>query len=566
MKTAGCAFSILLLTTATTLRAALPTPDADDGGIRLPPGFRALVVADNLVVGRERQLGRTATGDMSETLRFLAIAPNGDIYAKIKRGVLLALRDTHGTGRADIIREFGSGGGTGIAVRDGWLYESTNTGVYRYRLVPGVLVPPEPPQTIVSDLPAGAQHDAKCFAFDAEGRLYVEVGSPLNVFSEGDRQPGAKGGDPTEFQKTHGGFWRFDPNRQNQTLADGYHFSTGHRHILAVAWNPVSQALFVVMMGRDQLNTVAPDYYDDYDNAGRVAEEMHLLRDGANLGWPFTYYDPFKRARMIAPEFGGDNRKRAEPGKYPDPLVAFPAHWAPLQMAFYSGTQFPAHYRGGAFVAFHGSWNRAPLPQAGYRVCYVPFDDKGMPHGDYETFADGFTGRIDDFTNVGDARFRPCGLAVGPDGSLYVGDTEKGRIWRIIYTGETRAGPNAAANTPLPAPAKSIDDGSHGSRLFAQVCAVCHMPDGSGVAGFQPALVNDPVVGGATDRLIDVILRGPAAVLPADRAKYSNVMPPFATWSDDDVADVAGYLRRTFAHNAAPVTPADVAHRRATSH
>ncbi|HTQ31729.1 MAG TPA: PQQ-dependent sugar dehydrogenase [Opitutaceae bacterium] len=553
------------LTGAPALHAAsLPTPDPDDGGLKLPPGFRALVVADNLVVGRQREFGRTENGDMSETLRFIAVAPNGDVYAKIKRGGIFALRDTNGDGRADVIKTFGHGGGTCIMVHDGWLYESSTTAVYRYRLTPGQLVPSGDPETVVSGLPAGQQHDAKCFTFDDAGNLYVEVGSPYNVFSEPDRQPGARGLDPTEFLQTHGGFWRFDPNKLNQTQADGYHYSTGHRHILAVAWNPVSKALFVVMNGRDQLNSVAPEYYDALDNAMRVSEEMHILHDGSNLGWPYTYYDPFKHARMISPEFGGDNRKRAEPGKYPDPLIAFPAHWAPMQMTFYFGDQFPAHYHGGAFVAFHGSWNRAPLPQAGYRVCFVPFDDKGMPTGDYETFAGGFTGLDHDFTAPSDARFRPMGVTVGPDGSLYVTDSEKGRIWRIIYTGESRpAAANAAPAYTAPEH-KPVNDGSHGGQIYAQICATCHMADGGGVSNMQPPLIGDKIIAGDPATLINVILRGPAAVLPPDRPKYGNAMPAFgATMSDQDVADVAGFVRRIFAHDSKTITPAEVAAQRA---
>jgi len=555
--------AVTALALATAVRADLPAPDPDDGGLKLPPGFRALVFADNLMVGRDREFGRAANGSMSETLRFLAVAPNGDVYAKVKRGGILALRDTKGTGRADLIREFGSGGGTGIMLRDGWLYESSSTAVYRYRLSPGQLVPEGEPETIVSGLPAGQDHDAKCFAFDDAGNMYVEIGSPLNVYSDGDRAFGAKGKDPTEFQKTHGGVWRFDPNKLNQTQADGFHWSTGHRHMLAIAWNPASRALFGVMMGRDQMNTVDPADYDELDNAFRVAEEMHILPQGANLGWPYTYYDPIKHARMLAPEFGGDNRKRAEPGKYPDPLIAFPAHWAPLQMSFYFGNQFPGKYRGGAFVAFHGSWNRAPMPESGYRVCFVPFNAQGMPTGDYETFADGFVGFDHEFTNPNDARFRPGGLAVGPDGSLYIGDTEKGRIWRVIYTGKklpSGTGAAASAAAYQPPQRHPIDDGSHGGKIFSQICAACHMPDASGVSNMQPPLIGDPIVAGDPAVLIDVILRGPAAVLPPNRPKYANVMPPFgAAFSDQDVADLASFLRKTLANGAAPVTSAQVA-------
>ena len=361
-------FSALLF--VSSMRAALPAPDPDNGGIVLPPGFRALVVADNLAA--HRQIGKN-----KDRLRFLTIATNGDIYIKSYFDGIYALRDTNGDGRADMIRNFGSGPGTCVALHDGWLYYSTRTGVYRYKYAPGELVPSGEPETIVSGLPAGAQHDAKCFAFDDQGRLLVEIGSPYNVYSDGDRQPGAKGKDATEFLKTHGGFWRFDANKANQTQADGFHFSTGHRHSLALAWNPVSTNFFMVMMGRDNLNTVDPDHYDELDNAERVAEEMHVLREGVNLGWPYTYWDPIKNARMVAPEFGGDNHQRDTNSAYDKPVIAFPAHWAPLQMALYTGTQFPEKYRGGMFLAFHGSWNRAPRPQAGYKVVFHSLRRKG---------------------------------------------------------------------------------------------------------------------------------------------------------------------------------------------
>jgi glucose/arabinose dehydrogenase len=235
--------------------------------------------------------------------------------------------------------------------------------------------------------------------------------------------------------RIHAGIWRFDAAKPAQDqVRDGHRFSTGSRHILALNWNPVSRAMFVVMMGRDQLNTVAPQFFDAKANAELPAEEMHRLDEGANLGWPYTYWDPMKKARFLAPEYGGDGTKQPEE-KYSAPLIAFPAHWAPMQMAFNSGGNFPERYHGGAFVAFHGSWNRAPEPQKGYKVVYIPFGPDGMPTGKYETFADGFAG-ADEVKSPGDARFRPCGVAFGPDGTLYVSDSQKGRVWRIFHTGK----------------------------------------------------------------------------------------------------------------------------------
>ena len=523
-----------------SVQAAPPSPDPDDGGIKLPAGFHALVVADNL-----------------GQLRFMAVAPNGDIYAKTREGGIIALRDTNGDGRAEVKETFGSGGGTGIAVQGGALYHSTNSAVFRYKLTPGELVPKGQPETIVSDLPVGDQHEAKSFAFDDAGRLYVEVGSPSNSYGDPDRAKGAKGKDPTEFLKTHGGFWRFDPAKTNQKQADGEHFSTGHRHILAIAWNPVSKSFFTVMNGRDQLGTVDPVHYDDDANAELPAEEMQQLKQGGNYGWPFTYYDPVKKARMVAPEFGGDNQKRAEPGKYPDPVVAFPAHWAPMQMAFYNADQFPAKYRGGAFVAFHGSWNRAPRPQKGYNVAFVPFDEKGMAQGTYEVFAEGFPGR-ETFTNPRDAKYRPCGLAVGPDGSLYVTDSEKGRIWRIVYTGSA-AGSGAGTGAAAPATTVSAASGGTGAAVFQRDCAVCHMADGRGVPNMQPDLTESAVVAGKADVLIDVLLRGPAQVLPPDRPKYGNAMPAFPNLGDAEMAALVTWVRQEFGKGASPVGADEVA-------
>ncbi len=430
-----CRYALLLaVLTFVPARGALPTPDPDDGAITLPPGFHALVVADHL-----------------GPIRFISVAPNGDIYIKKTGPGLLALHDSKGDGRADVVQAFGTeyGPGTGVAVHGDWLYFSTNDTVYRYPLKAGELAPSGSAQTIVVGLPPGQrEHESKAFTFDGDGQLYVEVGCPSNSSGDPDRAPGAKGVDPSGLFVQHGGFWRFKPDVPNQDqVKDGFHFSSGMRHSLSVAWQPVAKSLYFVMMGRDQLNTVDAKDYTAEDNAEAPAEEMHKLTQGGMFGWPYTYWDPRKNARMVSPEFGGDNQKQDDSHKYPDPDVAFPAHWAPMQMTFYTGTQFPAHYLNGAFIAFHGSWNRAPLPQAGYRVAFVPFDASGKPAGGYETFADNFAG-IPVITSPGKAHYRPCGIATGPDGSLYVSDSEKGRVWRIIYTGPTATTVNPPASSP----------------------------------------------------------------------------------------------------------------------
>lgn len=535
----------------------LPQPDPDNGGLDLPPGFQALIVADQLVAGRK--IGRD-----TDQWRFIAVAANGNLYGKTVRGGIIALRDTDGDGRFEERREFGSGGGTGIALHNGWLYHSTNSAVFRYRLDPNDFVPSGSQEEIVTGLLDKGTHDAKTFAFDDQGRLLVEVGAPYNVYSEPDRQFGAKGKDATEFLKTCGGFWRFDPDKPRQTLADAFHFSTGHRHSIALAWQPTAKEFFMVMMGRDNLNIVDPEHYDALDNAERVSEEMHRLREGVNLGWPYTYYDPIKKARMVAPEFGGDNRKRAEAGNYDEPVIAFPGHWAPLQMTFYTAQQFPEKYRGGAFVAFHGSWNRAPRPQDGFNITFVPFDAKGAPTGNYETFAVAKPG----------SRFRMGGVAVGPDGSLYISETDRGRIWRIIYTGDTPIATDKAREKPTDSPSKSeavptsasspatSASTQRGKMLYDQFCAACHMPEGTGAGQMQPSLVGSAVVKGDPTLFARVVVRGPAAVLPADRPKYNNVMPSFAMLDDQQISELLTYVRQKFGDGASAVTPAQVAAQR----
>ena len=159
-----------------------------------------------------------------------------------------------------------------------------------------------------------------------------------------------------------------------------------------------------------------------------------VIKEGEDYGWPYTYYDHFKNKRMIAPEYGGDGKKVAK--GYADPIMGLPAHWAPNDILFYKGDLFPERYKKGAFVAFHGSTNRAPYPQAGYIVAFVPFKN-GRPTGDLEVFADGFAG-VETIELMADAKYRPMGLAEGPDGSLYISESKQGKIWRVVFNGDTK--------------------------------------------------------------------------------------------------------------------------------
>lgn len=416
-------FTLLMLLLAASVGAARPVAAAvqcaaDNGGIILPGGFCAAVVADGL-----------------GTTRHLAVNGNGDVYVRLQEpshgGSLVALRDSNGDGRADQIKYFGDDdGGTGIKIRDGWLYYSTRVSVYRLHLGAD-LVPGGKPETIVRDLPKQHSHAAKSLALDNAGHLYVNIGAPSNSCQKQDRVAGSPGMDPCPFLDKHAGVWRFDANRSGQTQADGRHFSGGSRNLVALGVNPLTGTLYGVQHGRDQL---AQNWgYPELEGAILPAEEVFRIQDGDNFGWPYTYYDQVRQQKMLAPEYGGDGKTVGRAAKFKKPIAAFPGHWAPNDLVFYTGTRFPLQYRGGMFIVFHGSWNRAPLPQGGYRIMFIPFDGdalRPLP----QTFANGFKGR-DRLEDRGNTRFRPTGLAVGPDGSLYVSEDKTGRIWRVVYTG-----------------------------------------------------------------------------------------------------------------------------------
>src|SRR5918997_5162840 len=148
------------------------------------------------------------------------------------------------------------------------------------------------------------------------------------------------------------------------------------------------------------------------------------------FGWPYYYHDATQHKLVLAPEYGGDGKKVAECAAKRGPVAAFPAHWAPNALVFYTGKMFPSSYQGGAFIAFHGSWNRSPEPQQGYNVVFQPMSN-GKASGDFQVFADGFAGARKE---PGLAAHRPAGLAVGPDGSLYISDDQGGRVWRGAHT------------------------------------------------------------------------------------------------------------------------------------
>ena len=400
--------------------------ETDNGSIVLPDGFAALLVADD--VGKARHI---------------VVRENGDIYVKLRDtksgGGVLALRDTTGDGRADIKEHFTETAGSGIDIYNNYLYFSTDTSVYRVKLPEDELLPTQQPELVIGDFPAQPQHAAKSFTFDQDGHIYVTVGGPSNACQEEMRVPGSPGQDPCPQLDQQAGIWKFNANQTNQTQAeDGARYATGIRNGFALHWNTTLDQLYALQHGRDQLSTLWPEYYTTEQSAELPAEEFIRVNEGSDFGWPYCYYDPMQEKKLLAPEYGGNSEEIGRCADKDQPIMAFPAHWAPNDLVFYQGEMFPEEYRQGAFIAFHGSWNRAPLPQQGYMVAFVPFGDDGLPRGEFERFADQFAGEGEVIENANDAQYRPTGLAVGPDGSLYISDDKGGRIWRVFYEGAAK--------------------------------------------------------------------------------------------------------------------------------
>jgi glucose/arabinose dehydrogenase len=391
--------------------------------LKVPDGFSATVVADSIGPARH-----------------IAITKDGNIYVKLaspKEGKGVIMLSPAGQ-QAVVKSGFGDYDGTGIYVKDGYLYASSTTSVFRYKLNDkNEVVDGNNPEVIVSGLVDHDQHNSKSIVLDNDGNIYVNIGAFSNACQAQDRTKGSKGMKPCPILDSAGGIWRFKANVAGQTFKDGVRYATGLRNVVGLDWNQQTNKLFVMQHGRDQLAVLYPQYFDAKQSADLPAECMYELSEGSNCGWPYIYYDQNKKQKMVGPEYGGDGKKVSNDKNIIDPVAAYPGHMAPNGLLFYTGTQFPEKYKNGAFIAFHGSWNRAPEPQEGFYVVFQPFAD-GKPSGDYEVFVDGFYGSGPK-TAEGKAVRRPCGLAQGPDGSLYVTDDSKGGIFKISYGNATAA-------------------------------------------------------------------------------------------------------------------------------
>ena len=403
--------------------------DELNGGLYLPGGFQASVVTEG--VGPSRHIAVNSNGDIYVKLR-TATGKNGNV----------ALRDSDNDGKADIIKRFGdypNDGkfGTEMKINNGYLYFTSELVIYRQKLENNKLIPEGKPEIVLVDPYPIRWHNAKSLAFDEEDNMFVTFSAPTNACENWETKPNTystkdvKGEYPCEQLDILGGIWKFNKNKLGQSLKDGKRYATGIRSVVGLTWNKLNNSLYGVNHGRDFLHNHAPQYYSEWENSILPAEEFMKIEEGDDYGWPYTYYDHFKNKRMLAPEYGGDGKQISD--NYSNPIMGLPAHWAPNDLLFYTGDQFPKRYKNGAFIAFHGSTNRVPYPQAGYVVGFIPFKE-GVPSGKLEIFADGFAGRSI-LVDMEEANYRPMGLAQGPDGSIYISESKKGKIWRVFFSG-----------------------------------------------------------------------------------------------------------------------------------
>jgi glucose/arabinose dehydrogenase len=433
---AACAKSDTPAADTSTKGAAAPSNACagDNGGLTLPTGFCATVFADSL-----------------GHVRHMVVAANGDVYANTWSGkyydggtpaspFIVAMRDSNHDGRADMIKRFGDSlanggaGGTGIALYKGGLFAEAKDKIVRYAL-DSAFTPAGVPETIVSGLPLTGDHPMHSFVIDSTGQLFMDVGSRTNSCQSKNRTLKSPGITPCTELETRAGIWSYDANKPDQAYSPAGRYATGIRNAEGIAIDPSGQ-LYSTQHGRDQLSDNWPALYTQEQGAELPAEELLKIEKGGDYGWPMCYFDSTQKKLVLAPEYGGDGGKKIGGcDKKIEPAKFFPAHWAPNALVFYDGKQFPPQYKGGAFIAFHGSWNRAPKPQGGYLVAFVPFAN-GSHQGEYETFANDFAGTPSPQPTT--AKYRPSGLAVAPDGSLYVSDDLHGRIWHITYKGSAK--------------------------------------------------------------------------------------------------------------------------------
>ncbi|HZO72916.1 MAG TPA: PQQ-dependent sugar dehydrogenase [Ktedonobacteraceae bacterium] len=338
--------------------------------VRLPSGFHSSVFYSGLA-----------------SPRLITFSPDGTLFvAERGAGSIVALPDPQHTGKANqrIVVVSGLNDPTSLDFYQGALYVGEATQISRFTITPDFKVSSR--QVVVPNLPTGGSHITRTVLIGPDGNLYVSIGSSCNICIETNQQRAT--------------VWQYHLDGSNGRL-----YSRGLRNAVGLAINPWNNQIWATNNGRDLMGDNIPP------------ETVYALQDGGNYGWPLCH-----AGNIIDPDFGhaGDCNGVIAP------LVKMQAHSAPLGLAFYKSAQFPQQYHG-LYIAFHGSWNRS-VP-TGYKVVFVPLNDKGQIAGPVRDFATGWLTKSESTTG------RPVGLAVGPDGALYVSDDKAGIIYRIAYTG-----------------------------------------------------------------------------------------------------------------------------------
>ena len=370
---------------------------------RVPPGFLVEMVASGYAGPRA-----------------IRVAPNGDLFfADSASNSIHVLRVPSGTASPTKNEVFASGltQPFGIAFyplgpNPEWIYVANSDGVVRFPYKNGDLIATGKPEQIVGHIP-WVHHWTRDIAFTPDGkRLLLSVGSGSNVALDMFPEPEVKGGlqawiksEPLgagwDTEERRADVLSYDPDGKNEKIV-----ATGLRNCAGVTIQPATGLPWCVVNERDELGDNTPFEY------------ATAVKDSSFYGWPWYYIGSNEDPR----------HKGARPdlkGKVTVPDVLMQAHSAPLQIVFYEGNDFPASYKGSAFVALHGSWNRAE--RTGYKVVRLLFDNAGKPTGEYEDFLTGFV--ISDKQVWG----RPVGVAVAKDGSLFVTEDSNGTIWRVSH-------------------------------------------------------------------------------------------------------------------------------------
>lgn len=365
--------------TESARRGSRVVPQPPNATLTVPKGFKVNVFAE---------------GDFRNP-RWMALAPNGDVFvADSRANTVIVLRDSNKDGKADQRFVFSDklSQPFGMAFHEDWFYVANTDSIVRFKYRSGQTAAESAPEKLVELTPGGYnQHWTRNILFSKDGKqMFVSIGSATNVSVEADPKRAA--------------ISVYDPDGKNHRI-----YAAGLRNPIGLAWNPKTGELWTAVNERDELgDNLVPDYATS-------------VKEGGFYGWPYAYI-----GQNEDPRRKGENPELVKRSIVPD--VLFTSHVAALGIQFYTGKMFPKEYQGDAFIAFHGSWNRAKL--SGYTVVRIPFDEKGKLEGNrYENFVSGW---LPD-ENSQEVWGRPVGLLVNSDGSLLIADDGARKIWRVSY-------------------------------------------------------------------------------------------------------------------------------------